>query len=183
MLTAGLIPCPGTVVLFIYAFILKTIFTSLTLGVGGSGGVLTPIFFVGATSGNFFGHLMGDNFAFFSAIGFVSVLAGAANAPIAATIMAVELFGLEIAPYAAISCVIAFLMTGHRSVFNSQILSMKKSEMLNVKLGEDMDHTKIDLSTQNKKRFIELQRKILSKNKDRRKSKIKSDIEKQDTEE
>ena len=69
-------------------------------------------------------------------------------------------------------------MTGHRSVFNSQILSMKKSEMLNVKFGEDMDHTEIDLSTQNKKRFIELQRKILSKNKDRRKGRIKSDIDK-----
>ena len=156
-----------------YAFILKTIFTALTLGAGGSGGVLTPIFFVGATSGNFFASIWGSDFAFFSAIGFVSVLAGAANAPIAAIIMAVELFGLEIAPYAAISCVISFLVTGHRSVFPSQILKMKKSEFLNVKMGEDINHTSIDISNENKKRFIELQRKILSRTKSKRNYKLK----------
>ena len=128
-----------------YAFLLKTVFTSLTLAAGGSGGVLTPIFFVGSTSGNLFATMIGDHFAFFSAIGFVSVLAGAANAPIAATIMAVELFGVEIAPYAAISCVISFLMTGHRSVFPSQILKMKKSDLLNVQMGEDIDHTTVDI--------------------------------------
>ncbi|MCJ8326669.1 MAG: chloride channel protein [Campylobacterales bacterium] len=156
-----------------YAFILKTIFTALTLGAGGSGGVLTPIFFVGATSGNFFASIWGSDFAFFSAIGFVSVLAGAANAPIAAIIMAVELFGLEIAPYAAISCVISFLVTGHRSVFPSQILKMKKSEFLNIKMGEDINHTSIDISNENKKRFIELQRKILSRTKSKRNYKLK----------
>ncbi|NQY21814.1 MAG: chloride channel protein [Campylobacteraceae bacterium] len=156
-----------------YAFILKTIFTALTLGAGGSGGVLTPIFFVGATSGNFFASIWGSDFAFFSAIGFVSVLAGAANAPIAAIIMAVELFGLEIAPYAAISCVISFLVTGHRSVFPSQILKMKKSEFLNVQMGEDINHTSIDISNENKRRFIELQRKILSRTKSKRNYKLK----------
>ena len=156
-----------------YAFILKTIFTALTLGAGGSGGVLTPIFFVGATSGNFFASIWGSDFAFFPAIGFVSVLAGAANAPIAAIIMAVELFGLEIAPYAAISCVISFLVTGHRSVFPSQILKMKKSEFLNIKMGEDINHTSIDISNENKKRFIELQRKILSRTKSKRNYKLK----------
>lgn len=162
-----------------YAFILKTIFTALTLGAGGSGGVLTPIFFVGATSGNFFASIWGDNFAFFSAIGFVSVLAGAANAPIAAIIMAVELFGLEIAPYAAISCVISFLITGHRSVFPSQILKMKKSELLKVNLGEDIDHTSIEISSENKKRFLELQRKILLKSRHKRKVSLKDTKEKE----
>lgn len=40
VLTAGLIPCPGTVVLFIYAFVLKTYFAvilasiSISLGMG-----------------------------------------------------------------------------------------------------------------------------------------------------
>lgn len=146
-----------------YAFILKTIFTSITLGAGGSGGVLTPIFFVGATSGNFFGTLMGDHVAFFAAIGFVSVLAGAANAPIAATIMAVELFGLEIAPYAALSVVISFLITGHRSVFPSQILKMQKSEMLDISMGEDINHASINVREKDKQRFRELKNRLRSK--------------------
>jgi len=73
------------------------------------------------------------------------VLAGSTNTPIAATIMAVELFGLEIAHYAALSAVISFLITGHRSVFMSQILAMKKSEMLEVKVGEVIENADVDL--------------------------------------
>ncbi len=129
-----------------YAFLLKTLFTSITLGVGGSGGIITPIFYVGATSGHLFGQLAGgEHIALFAALGFVSVLAGSTNTPIAATIMAVELFGLEIAHYAALSAVISFLITGHRSVFMSQILAMKKSEMLEVKVGEMIENADVDL--------------------------------------
>ncbi len=129
-----------------YAFLLKTLFTSLTLGVGGSGGIITPIFYIGATSGHLFGELVGgEHIALFAALGFVSVLAGSTNTPIAATIMAVELFGLEIAHYAALSAVISFLITGHRSVFASQILAMKKSEILEVKVGEVIEHAEVDL--------------------------------------
>ncbi|BBG65974.1 voltage-gated chloride channel [Hydrogenimonas sp.] len=129
-----------------YAFLLKTVFTSITLGVGGSGGIITPIFYIGATSGHLFGQLTGgEHLALFAALGFVSVLAGSTNTPIAATIMAVELFGLEIAHYAALSAVISFLITGHRSVFTSQILAMKKSEMLEVKVGEVIENAEVDL--------------------------------------
>ena len=127
-----------------YAFIAKTIFTSITLGVGGSGGIITPLFFIGATSGHLFGELIGsDHIAMFAALGFVSVLAGATNSPIAATIMAVELFGIEIAHYAAISAVISFLITGHRSVYASQLLAMKKSDILSMKFGGEVDKTEV----------------------------------------
>jgi H+/Cl- antiporter ClcA len=124
-----------------YDFIVKSIYTAITLGVGGSGGIITPLFYIGASSGHLFGTLMGDNIALFAALGFVSVLAGATNAPIAAIVMAMEIFGLEVAHYAAISAVISFLITGHRSVFSSQILSMRKSEMLSVAIGEEVEHS------------------------------------------
>lgn len=68
------------------SFLLKMLFTSVTLGVGGSGGIVTPIFFIGSTSGHWFGTLMDNHVALFAALGFVSVLAGTTNAPIAATI-------------------------------------------------------------------------------------------------
>jgi H+/Cl- antiporter ClcA len=122
-----------------YAFLLKPVFTSLTLAFGGSGGIVTPIFFIGATAGAFFAMMTGLSVATFSAIGLSSVLAGAANTPIAASIMSVELFGPQLAPYATVACVISFLMTGHHSVYPSQILSMKKSGSLQVTLGENMD--------------------------------------------
>ncbi len=121
-----------------YAFLLKPLFTSITLNFGGSGGIVTPIFFVGATSGMVYATLMGLNTATFSAMGFTSVLAGCANTPIAASILAVELFGPVIAPYAAVACVISFLMTGHRSVYHSQVLSIQKSESIQVEVGKEM---------------------------------------------
>jgi H+/Cl- antiporter ClcA len=122
-----------------YAFLVKSVFTATTLSFGGSGGIVTPIFFVGTTAGSLYGRIAGLDLATFSAIGLVSLLAGAANTPIAASIMAVELFGPQIAPYAAVSCVISFLMTGHRSVYPSQILSVKKAPSLNVQMGQQID--------------------------------------------
>ncbi len=118
-----------------YAFLAKILFTSITLNFGGSGGVVTPIFFIGATSGMLFAQLMGLDVATFSAIGFVAVLAGAANTPIAASIMAMEIFGSPIAPYAAVACVVSFFMSGHRSIYPSQVLLLKKSESIDVNIG------------------------------------------------
>jgi H+/Cl- antiporter ClcA len=123
---------------FAGAFLLKILFTSITLSFGGSGGIVTPIFFVGATAGNAFSHLIGSDPAVFAAIGLVSLLAGAANAPISASIMAVELFGPSIGPYAAISCIISFLMTGHRSVYPSQMIATAKSSSIVVPKGKEM---------------------------------------------
>lgn len=108
---------------------------------------------------------MGEHISFFAALGFVSVLAGATNSPIAATIMAVELFGMEIAHYAAISAVISFLLTGHRSVFPSQILRMKKSGMLELDEGEDIEHSQVRLKDKELARFKRLQDRIKEKRK------------------
>jgi H+/Cl- antiporter ClcA len=161
-----------------YSFLLKTVFTSITLGVGGSGGIVTPIFFIGATSGHWFGTFTGNEYvAFFGALGFISVLAGTTNTPIAATFMAMELFGLEVAHYAAIAVVISFVMTGHRSVFPSQILAMKKSSILKVNMGEDIGHSSIDIKDnyfdkiKNRLQNKRIERKELDKNKN--KTKIK----------
>jgi len=147
-----------------YAFFMKTIFTSITLGVGGSGGIITPVFYIGATSGNLFGHLIGsEHIALFAALGFISVLSGATNAPIAATIMAVELFGLEIAHYAAISAIISFLLTGHKSVFNSQKLGMTKSAALNIDIGDDIETTHVTLEDKEANKLKSIQERLQEK--------------------
>jgi len=129
-----------------YDFIMKTILTSVTLASGGSGGVVTPVFYIGATSGVTFGHFIGDNVPLFAALGFVSVLAGTTNSPIAAIIMAVELFGMQISNYAAISVVLAFLITGHRSIFPSQKLALKKADNIDFGEGSDIEHTQISVN-------------------------------------
>ncbi len=83
----------------------------------------------------------------FAAIGMVAVLSGTTNAPIASSIMAVELFGHSIAPYAAIACIVSFLMTGHRSVFSSQLLGIRKSMSLNADIGSDMEKIETTISS------------------------------------
>ena len=144
-----------------YAFLAKTLFTSITLGVGGSGGIITPLFYIGATSGHLFGTVVGsDEIALFAALGFVSVVSGATNSPIASTIMAVELFGIDIAHYAAISAVISFLITGHRSVFSSQLLAMKKSEMLSIKIGDEIEKTEVLLDEKEIGRIKDVRKRL-----------------------
>ncbi len=127
-----------------YAFLMKMVFTSITLNFGGSGGIVTPIFFIGATAGTVFAKMMGLDAATFSAIGLVGVLAGAANTPIAASIMAMELFGPQVAAYASVACVISFLMTGHRSVYPSQVLAVGKSASLKVEIGREMEQIRAE---------------------------------------
>jgi H+/Cl- antiporter ClcA len=128
------------------AFFWKSAATSITLGCGGSGGVVTPIFFIGTAAGNLFAQLFSpQHIAAFSAIGMVAVLAGAANTPIAASVMAIEMFGQGIAADAAVTCMVSFLIVGYRSIYPSQLLGVLKSDSLVVKTG--MPIGEVDLAT------------------------------------
>jgi chloride channel protein, CIC family len=120
------------------AWLLKIGFTAVSLGVGGSGGIVTPIFFIGAATGSTLGHVMHQDPAMFAAIGMVAMLAGAANAPLAASVMAIELFGPAIGPYAAIAAITAFIMSGHRSVYPSQVLGLPKTRSLALRRGVEL---------------------------------------------
>ena len=81
--------------------------------------------------------------------------------------MAMELFGIEVAHYAAISVVISFLMTGHRSVFPSQILAMKKSDMLNIKTGESIEDTEVSMHDEDINKIRDIRKRLQSKRKKR----------------
>ncbi len=113
-----------------FGFLYKIITTSITFAAGGIGGVVTPIFFVGAQAGAMLSDFIRVDSATLAALGLVSVLAGAANTPLAASIMAIELFGPAIAPYAAVSCVISFLITGQQSMYPSQRISWDSGKSL-----------------------------------------------------
>jgi hypothetical protein len=108
--------------------------TALTLEVGGSGGIVTPLFFIGSTTGVAFAHLLHLPVGLFAVFGFVAVLAAAANTPIAAAVMGMELLPGQMGVYAALAAAAAFLMVGHRSVYASQRLGLVKSAGLEVVL-------------------------------------------------
>ncbi len=118
----------------------KIIFTSITLNFGGSGGIVTSVFFIGASAGNSLGVILHSDPRLFAAIGMIALLAGSANTPVAASIMFVELFGSDMAAYAALACIVSFLMTGHRSIYPSQILSLVKSDEILIDTGREMEH-------------------------------------------
>lgn len=125
----------GTTSVFAGAFLIKILATTITLETGGSGGIVTPIFFVGATSGAALASLFGMPIAFLGAVGLVAMLAAAANTPIAAAVMAMELLPGPEGVYATLAAATAFLMVGHRSVYASQKIGLSKSAGLDVALG------------------------------------------------
>ena len=105
-----------------YAFALKVLFTAVTLGAGFLGGEVTPLFFVGATLGNLLARLLGIPLALGAGVGLAAVFAASANAPLALSIMAMELLGAPVFPHVVIVCVLAYVLTGHRSIYPSQRL-------------------------------------------------------------
>ncbi len=105
----------------------KLAFTAVTLGSAFKGGEATPLFFIGAALGNTLAVLAGMPIDFCVALGFVSVFAGATHTPLACTVMAAELFGIESVLYYAVSCQLAHWCCG-RGVYPAQYQGVAVSE-------------------------------------------------------
>jgi H+/Cl- antiporter ClcA len=111
-------------------FAAKIAFTALTLGAGFKGGEATPLFYIGATLGNAIAPFAPLPAPLLAGMGFVGVFAGAANTPVAATIMAIELFGASVGSYAAIACIVSYLCSGHAGIYRSQRIGASKHPTL-----------------------------------------------------
>ena len=105
----------------------KLLFTAITLGSGFKGGEATPLFFIGAALGNTLAVLAGMPVEFCVSLGFVSVFSGATHTPLACTVMAAELFGIQSVLYYAVSCQLAHRCSG-RGVYPAQHQGMAVSE-------------------------------------------------------
>lgn len=119
-----------------YDFLLKILFTSFTLGAGFKGGEVTPLFYVGATLGNALVWFIPLPMGLLAGMGFVGVFAAATNTPIACTLMGIELFGAEAGVYLAIACVVAYLFSGHSSIYGSQLIGSPKHMLFGRKRGK-----------------------------------------------
>jgi len=104
----------------------KLVFTAVTLAAGFKGGEVTPLFFIGATLGNTLAVVLGAPVDLFAGLGLIAVFAGAANTPLACTIMGLELFGGEHAVYFALACFIAYHCSGHSGIYHSQRVGVPK---------------------------------------------------------
>ena len=107
-------------------FAAKVGLTALTLGAGFKGGEVTPLFFIGATLGNTMSLFLGLPMPLLAGMGLAAVFAGAANTPLASTLMAFELFGHQAGVYAGIACVVSYIFSGHTGIYSSQLIGLSK---------------------------------------------------------
>lgn len=109
-----------------YAFLVKMIFTSVTLGGGFKGGEIVPSFFIGATFGCLFGHVLDISPSFCAAIGMVGLFCGVTNCPLASLMIAVELFGIAGAPYYLLAIAVSYLLSGYYGLYGEQTFLSSK---------------------------------------------------------
>ncbi|MBE7027667.1 MAG: chloride channel protein [Ruminococcaceae bacterium] len=110
------------------AFMIKIIFTAITISAGFKGGEIVPAFFVGSTFGCAAGSLLGLDTGFSAAIGFAAVFCGAVNCPIASIILALEVFGADNILMFALASGISYMMSGRFSLYEEQRIIYSKIE-------------------------------------------------------
>ncbi len=115
------------------AFILKIIFTAITISVGYKGGEIVPTFFIGATFGCVVGGLIGLDPRLGAAIGLVALFCGVVNTLITSVILSIELFGSGALILFAVACGVSYMLSGYFSLYSSQkiVYSKLKAEFIN----------------------------------------------------
>ncbi len=119
-----------------FAFLWKIIFTAITIGTGFRGGEVIPLFFIGATLGNTLSGIMNLPTSFLSALGLISVFAGASNAPISCFIFSIEMFEGKGLVHFFMAILISYIFSGHHGIYAAQRIYEPKSRMLNIPPGE-----------------------------------------------
>lgn len=114
---------------FAGAFILKMIFTALTLEAGFKGGEIVPTLFIGATLGSTLAPIMGLPFGLAAACGMIGLFVAVTNAPIASMILALEMFGIEGLPFYAIIVAVSYLISGYFSLYATQQITFSKYQL------------------------------------------------------
>lgn len=103
------------------AFILKIIFTAITIAAGFKGGEIVPTLFIGSTFGCAIGSLLGLNPAFSASLGFAALFCAVVKCPIASVALAVEVFGGDGIVMYAIVCIVAFVLSGKSGIYKHKI--------------------------------------------------------------
>lgn len=108
------------------AFLLKMLFTALTLGAGYKGGEIVPSFFIGATVGCLFGQILGFSPALCAAVGMSAVFCGVTNCPISSLLISFELFGYDAMPYFLLAIAFSYMLSGYYGLYKSQKIIYSK---------------------------------------------------------
>ena len=111
-----------------WAFLLKILFTAVTLGGGFKGGEIVPAFFVGAAFGSFMGNLLQIPHNLAAACGMAAVFCGVTNCPISSLLISLELFGFEGAWFFLLVIAISYMQSGYYGLYHSQRIVYAKDK-------------------------------------------------------
>ncbi|MCQ2477869.1 MAG: chloride channel protein [Clostridia bacterium] len=116
------------------AFLLKIIFTAITIGVGYKGGEIVPTMFIGATLGASVAKIAGMPISFGAALGISSLFCSVTNCPLATVLLSIEFFGTDGIIFYTLSAFISFLVSGYASLYTGQkiVFSKTSDEEINI---------------------------------------------------
>lgn len=121
-----------------FDFLMKMLFTAVTLAAGFKGGEIVPTFCIGATFGCVAGGLMGLDPGICAALGLVGLFCCATNSPITSIILSIEMFGSTNLYLFALVCVVSFVISGNWSLYSSQTILFSKARF--TRKGRSMTH-------------------------------------------
>lgn len=111
-----------------YTFLLKILFTAVTLGAGFKGGEIIPSFCIGAAFGCAVAALLGLPAPLITACGMVGLFCGVTNCPITSLLISFELFGFDGMPYYLTTIAVSYMLSGYYGLYRSQKIMYSKTE-------------------------------------------------------
>lgn len=105
----------------IYDWLLKLVFTIITLAIGFQGGEVTPLFSIGTSLGVVLALIFHLPIELCAALGYVAVFASATNTLIAPMMISIEVFGGNNMMIFIIVCIFAYLVNGNQSIYGAQM--------------------------------------------------------------
>ena len=113
-----------------YSFIVKLLFTAVTLAAGFKGREIVPTFCIGATFGCLIGGWLGLPAGFAAMLGLVGLFCAVTNSPLASIVLSVEMFGVTNLYIFALICVITFALSGNFSLYDRQTFEFSKFSLI-----------------------------------------------------
>ncbi|WP_159592100.1 chloride channel protein [Streptococcus halichoeri] len=116
--------------IYSYDWLLKLIFTVITIAAGFQGGEVTPLFAIGASLGVLLAPHLGLPVVLVAALGYTAVFGSATNTVVTPIIIGYEVFGPHQLPAFFLVCVVAYVVDRRQTIYGLQEIAVPLKEEL-----------------------------------------------------